>query len=319
MFVEYLFYLATFIATTGLALIGTLVSYQCFQNLKKPVLQILLYQQIFLFSFFIYGIWGNIAIREILMDVNFGAELDDKLALFAPLIGTPFLMVSWFFLLKFSFNLNGYKISKIAVSLYFTGFVTAFLLVAVFIHNGLIRFPENPDISVIRGFIFLNLAIHIVLVFPFLKPRKNIPVPYQQNELQKTFIWYFAGVLAYSIFLPFFNVFGFISTCFSILVLFAVSIIFPVRLKFMQGGNKAEARNNMDYQTFCSKYDISKRESEIVWEICTGKTNKAIAEKLFITLQTVKDHTHRIYTKTEVKSRVQLANLVREKTGLKEF
>ena len=76
-----------------------------------------------------------------------------------------------------------------------------------------------------------------------------------------------------------------------------------------------EEKNNIDFDTFCTLYEISKREAEIVLEICTGKTNKAISEKLFITLQTVKDHTHRIYTKTGVKSRVQLANLVREKTG----
>ena len=63
-------------------------------------------------------------------------------------------------------------------------------------------------------------------------------------------------------------------------------------------------------------YEISKREAEIVLEICTGKTNKAISEKLFITLQTVKDQNHRIFTKTGVKSRIQLTNLVREKTGL---
>src|SRR6056297_182393 len=105
MFVEYLFYLATFIATTGLALIGTLVSYQCFQKVKKPVLQILLYQQIFLFSFFIYGIWGNLAIREIIADIDLSAELTSKLAFYVPVLGTPFLIVSWYMLLKFGFNL----------------------------------------------------------------------------------------------------------------------------------------------------------------------------------------------------------------------
>jgi len=34
-------------------------------------------------------------------------------------------------------------------------------------------------------------------------------------------------------------------------------------------------------------------------------------------LQTVKDHNHHIFIKTGVKSRVQLSNLVREKTGAK--
>lgn len=318
MFVEYLFYLATFVATTGLALIGTLVSYQCFQNLKKPVLQILLYQQIFLFSFFIYGIWGNIAIREIMADADFGAVLEQKLALFVPLIGTPFLMVSWYMLLKFGFNLNGYKIPNTAVYLFFSGLIAGLLLVTFLIQRNYLNLPQNPDITIVRIIVILNLAIHLILIFPFLKPKKNVPVPYQKKDLQKTFMYYFTGVMGYSIILSFFNIFGFISICLAILVLFAVSIIFPVRLKFIQI-NKKEETQNIDYQSFCSMYDISKRESEIVWEICTGKTNKAIAEKLYITLQTVKDHTHRIYTKTEVKSRVQLANLVREKTGLNEF
>ena len=44
-------------------------------------------------------------------------------------------------------------------------------------------------------------------------------------------------------------------------------------------------------------------------EICKGKTNQQIADDLFITLQTVKDHTHNIYKKVKVKNRVQLSQL----------
>jgi DNA-binding CsgD family transcriptional regulator len=318
MFVEQVSFLATFIATTGLALIGTLVSYQCFQRMKIPVLQILLYQQIFLFSFFIYGIWGNLAIREIIADFNLGAELEAKLAFFIPLIGTPFLIVSWFMFLKFGFNLNGYKMPRIVVILYFSVLIVALLLFAVLIQLGYPGISETPDTTTVRGFVLLNLAIHLILILPFLRPRKNIPVYFHKKELQKTFIYYFSGVIVYSSLLMFFNAFGFVFTCIAILALFGASVIFPVRLKYIKGEKKDDPKN-IDYETFCSMYEISKRESEIVWEICTGKTNKAIAEKLFITLQTVKDHTHRIYAKTEVKSRVQLANLVREKTGLQEF
>lgn len=318
MFVEQFSFLATFIATTGLALIGILLSFQCLQGIKKPVLQILLYQQIFLFSFFIYGIWGNLAIREIITDVNLGAESENKLAFYIPLIGTPFLMVSWFMLLKFGFNLNGFKMPKFVVCIYFSILIASLLLFAVLIQIGNLNIPDDPDAIIVRGFVLLNLAIHLILIFPFLKPRKNILVSIHKKEFQKTFIYYFSGVIVYSALLIFFNAFGFVSTCIAILALFGASVIFPVRLKYMESEKKEEPKN-IDFETFCSMYEISKRESEIVWEICTGKSNKAIAEKLFITLQTVKDHTHRIYTKTEVKSRVQLANLVREKTGLQEF
>ncbi len=318
MFIEYFTYLVTFIATTGLAVIGILVSYQCFQNLKKPVLQLLLYQQIFLFSFFIYGIWGNLAIREIITDIELSTELLSKLSFFVPLIGTPFLIVSWFMLISFGFSLNGYTLSRVFAFSYFPSFFVVLLAVTFFIQAGIISVHPSPDLAVARSIAGVNLLIHFFLIFPFLKPKKSIPIEFTERSIKNTFLFYLAGVVGYSAFLSFFNILGFISTNLAFLLIFGVSTIIPLRFRMI--ARQQNPQNiNMDYQTFCSHYEISKRESEIIWEICTGKTNKAIAEKLFITLQTVKDHTHRIYTKTEVKSRVQLANLVREKTGLKEF
>jgi DNA-binding CsgD family transcriptional regulator len=318
MFIEYFSYLATFIATTGLAVIGTLVSYQCFQRMKKPVLQILLYQQIFLFSFFIYGIWGNLAIREIIADIDLSAELTSKLAFYVPVLGTPFLIVSWYMLLKFGFNLNNYKIPKPAVFAYFIGFISTLLLLTFAIQNNYIQLPGKPDTSIIWALAGFNFIVHAVLILPFINPRKSVNAPFPKKELQKTFFIYFSGVALYTFLLFFFDVFGFVSTNLALLAMFGASVVFPVRLKYLAHENSTETKN-MDFSSFCTTYEISKREAEIVREICTGKTNKAIAEKLFITLQTVKDHTHRIYTKTDVKSRVQLANLVREKTGQNDF
>lgn len=58
-------------------------------------------------------------------------------------------------------------------------------------------------------------------------------------------------------------------------------------------------------------FRITARESDVILEIYKGKTNREIAETLFVTTQTVKDHTHRIYQKTQVKNRTQLASLLR--------
>lgn len=58
-----------------------------------------------------------------------------------------------------------------------------------------------------------------------------------------------------------------------------------------------------------SKYKISKREMEVIGLICEGYTNKQIADELFISIETVKDHNSRIYLKTDVKNRTQLAKL----------
>lgn len=57
------------------------------------------------------------------------------------------------------------------------------------------------------------------------------------------------------------------------------------------------------------KFGITKREQEIIQLICEGKSNRQIKDQLFISLQSVKDHIYRIYQKTGVKNRVQLANL----------
>jgi DNA-binding CsgD family transcriptional regulator len=62
---------------------------------------------------------------------------------------------------------------------------------------------------------------------------------------------------------------------------------------------------------FVTSYEISPREQEVIRLICRGMSNQEISDELFISLQTVKDHIHRIFMKTGVKNRVQLTNIIR--------
>jgi DNA-binding NarL/FixJ family response regulator len=48
---------------------------------------------------------------------------------------------------------------------------------------------------------------------------------------------------------------------------------------------------------------LSRRETEILEQIATGKSRKRIAEELFIDLETVKSHIKNIYTKLDVHSK----------------
>jgi DNA-binding CsgD family transcriptional regulator len=314
MLVENLLYLATFIATTGIAAIGTLVAFQLLQQNKQPVFQILLYQQIFLFSAFIYSIWGNIALRQVIADVNLPVELAAKLAFFIPMPGIPFLVVCWFMLLKFAFNLNGYREHKGTVYTYFTAFLLLLVIFTFLFQNNYLNTPLRPDLQLVRIFVVVNLAFHLVFILPFLKPAPGKPRFFNQHELVKCVGIYFLSMLLYSGFLWFLTIYGSIFVNISFILVFISGALLPVCLKFLaKSPEKPPKAAGKDFKSFCADYEISKREAEIVLEICSGKTNKAIAEKLFITLQTVKDHTHRIYTKTRVKSRVQLANLVRER------
>jgi DNA-binding CsgD family transcriptional regulator len=70
-----------------------------------------------------------------------------------------------------------------------------------------------------------------------------------------------------------------------------------------------------DFETrlaaFASEYEISRRELEVIRLICKGWSNQEISDNLHISLQTVKDHVHHIFLKTNIKNRVQLTNLIR--------
>ncbi len=312
MWIEYLSYIVAFIVSAGMSAIGILLSYQMYQYKKHSLFATLLYYQIFLFSFLFYSIWGNMALRAIVSDITINNAVRTKLAFFIPLIGIPFMLISWFMLIRFAFHLNGYKFRKVFIYGYFPTLVALVFGLAWLIQNGIITIPHDADLFIVRILVGLNLVAHIFFVLPFIKSKPG-------NSLKKEVIldtkwaFLFLGiVLIYSAALSFINVFGFISICFSIVLLFCTGVFIPLVVRFYNPFTPEI--KHYDFGTFCRQYDISKREAEIIGEICSGKTNKAIAEKLFITLQTVKDHNHRIFTKTGVKSRVQLSNLVREKT-----
>lgn len=54
-----------------------------------------------------------------------------------------------------------------------------------------------------------------------------------------------------------------------------------------------------------SDYNLTKRETEILNHLVNGQANKAIADSLFISLETVRNHIRHIYQKLQVHSKSQ--------------
>ncbi len=104
---------------------------------------------------------------------------------------------------------------------------------------------------------------------------------------------------------------------------FAGNIFLPVYFSWFtlshSFASSGKAVKTDSFGEFCRKYDVSPRESEVIMEICNGLSNKEISERLFISLQTVKDHTHHIYIKTNVRSRVQLINLIKDEMTIRQM
>jgi len=313
MWLENLVYIIAFIISGGMTALGILTAIQLYQAEKKPVMAMLLYHQIFLFSFLIYSVWGNAALHLLLNDLQLSTELSSKLAFFFPMIGIPFMVVSWFMLLKFSILENGHTIKPLFAFLFFPVLALLVFLIDFLIYNGVIVMPPNATLFGIRILIALNLLIHLLFMLPFFISSKQRHLSMKSGFGKNQALLYLMIVIVYSAAMSFFNLFDYISEGIAIVLLFASGIFIPVTIRLNQ--KPASSEINMDFEAFCANYEISKREAEIILEICKGHSNKMIADRLFITLQTVKDHNHRIFTKTGVKSRVQLANLVREKTG----
>ena len=69
-------------------------------------------------------------------------------------------------------------------------------------------------------------------------------------------------------------------------------------------------RNLKKEQTFDSK--LTAKEQEILRLIATGKSNKEIANALFVEVSTVKSHINKIYAKLKVKNRREVMELVKK-------
>lgn len=65
--------------------------------------------------------------------------------------------------------------------------------------------------------------------------------------------------------------------------------------------------NQISNKTTSPQPDLSEREEQVLKLIATGKTNSDIANKLYISVRTVKFHVTSIFTKLKVKNRTQAA------------
>lgn len=77
-----------------------------------------------------------------------------------------------------------------------------------------------------------------------------------------------------------------------------------------EGRKKKDIRERIDI--VCEQYKLTPREKEFIEQIYSGKTNKEIAEILFLSESTVKTHIYNIFRKMNVKNRVEIICILNE-------
>lgn len=96
-------------------------------------------------------------------------------------------------------------------------------------------------------------------------------------------------------------------------------LIFPGFYLILQLGlilsiKKRPKGNSFNIDTFCSAYNITPRESEVLLLLYRGESYKTIADNLCISLSTVKTHVTKLYQKSNTKNKIEIITLLREST-----
>lgn len=308
-------FIVIFVFCLAIAGASVLIGHQFISTYNSDFHKNYFYYLVSFYAFALYGIWGHILIRTLLGGLNTRIEVIEAVSNFSSILGLPFLFISWIMLVKMAYSLFG-KNTGNSWGIYY---VLLFTLMLFGVWIGYDRLSENGviegesvryiQIAYLSIFGLINYIVFITLIKKFNRNSSN-PVQYK--------------ILTFSILLVFGFIIQIVSSAFAflgpwqlgivILLFFASNFIPLLYLKiqsdFIFEPVKAESSSEAVIEGISKRYKITKRECEIVTQICLGKTNQQIADELFISLQTVKDHTHRIYSKIGINSRMQLVQLV---------
>lgn len=296
------------ILSVALAAGGVVLASRLRSRYHHEIFSTLMYFQVFIFAFGFYGIWGQQVIK-VFLAAYLSPDLIIKFSEIALLLGLPFLVFAWLMLIQFAFGLSGRKHSNWFVFVFLLLNFTIILAIGYLVRKVTVFNPEAliKYYFIIMQFIYV-LSSGLLILFP--GRAKPIIHNYDSRRIVAGLI---LTIIVQSLPLFFYNSQPVIGMVF-IFAFFAGNTFLPIYLNYgtLFTVFTSMPAQNFSFEEFCKKYEVSPRESDIVREICNGLSNKEISDKLFISLQTVKDHTHRIYIKTNVKSRVQLIYLVKE-------
>jgi len=300
--------LIIFIFSAAMAAGSILLLTRLLEEHPLSFIRSLFYHSIFISAFGFYGIWGQFIIAAV-AGSRIDPELFSTITVITLLLGLPFLVFGWMMLIRFSAEAAGYQLRN-----YFT---LAFLLINFGVIAALGMIIKDMEFSealpVFKYYysvaaVFFSLASALLLI----RGRSVSPGRYDRTYLA---VLISSGALAQAAILLFIPHSVSMALIF-VFLLFAVITLLPLYLTYQADLKPCNPSDSLQLpygiEDFFRTREISPREAEIIEQICRGLSNQEIADKLFISLQTVKDHTSRIYVKANVRNRMQLMALVRD-------
>ncbi len=299
-------------------LFAILITYRLQKKYRLNYLSTYLYFQIFINVFGIYGILGQLIAKRILQKQMSALQMIETIGHFFAILGIPFLILAWYMFIRLCSELIKKKLSQTFTLSYF--FVLIFIFLgygSVIILFNLSDFGDEKYAALSSAISYLYVILE-VLVLAMALSQLFIHSYKIKDENKRKAVRIFAslnlivfctGILLYlfaqqSHTLAALHLFVFLSGNIPPL------LYWRAYLKKHFIAPLPQETDTLTWNQFLEEFKISRREEEVIRQLCEGKTNKEISDSLFISLQTVKDHVYRIYQKTDVKNRVQLINLI---------
>lgn len=311
--------------TLGMAAIS--IAYGLQKRRRIASLSSYLYFQVFITVFGVYGLIGQLIARKILDQRGASYQTIETIGHFFGFLGFPFFILAWLMFLRLCWEMSQKTLPRRVVLTYFLLLVTLFLGYGVVILlANLSPFTDRQytALSKVQTYVYAGieaavLAAGLSRLFRGAKDREDL----EERRGVRFFglAWLFSYSFSLAMFL--FSRRSGLSALVSIIAFSAANLL-PLlywrdHLKKHPDVSLSRPFPSQDLSHFLADFKISKREEEVIRELCAGKSNKEIAQTLFISLQTVKDHIYRVYQKTDVRNRVQLINLVQSYKDEREF
>jgi DNA-binding CsgD family transcriptional regulator len=305
--------IVTFVLCLGLTVASVLVSRQLLSTYASEFLRHHFYYLAAFHAFAFYGLWGQILTRSLLAAIDADTAVVDRVSGILPVLGVPFLFVSWIMLLGMACSMFGKTFKPAWHSLHAVALLA--LLAGSWLAASMLEAePPATSLAFIEAVAMVGIELFYFSVFLALAWRFRATAEADKRRVLLTFAVLLAGAYA-------------ARSLLAGLVLVDVRLG-PIALLAVHASNlppllylrakadrvfapvRAEQATKLGIEHALDRFGVTKRERQIVEKICLGKTNKQIADELFISLQTVKDHTHRIYSKIGINSRMQLVQVM---------
>jgi DNA-binding CsgD family transcriptional regulator len=274
------------------------------------------YFLVFIYIFSVYSIIGSQTLSRILANHQTPHATIRSAEAMLIALGIPFLILAWYMFIRLSREFFNKPLPQLFVALYFGLFAISFIGYALMnLDIGSLEMIQffMDETQLVWTFTLLMLLVFGTTLVSILINTSSL-VDQNQRKAYQWFVTWYAVIISLSLLSLHFSkvhiVFGL--TFIVVLTGFHLLPVVFLNLYLQRYYVRQVADESFEGKLglVIEKYGISKRETEIIELICKGMSNQEISDSLFISLQTVKDHVHRIFIKTGVKNRVQLTNLV---------